>query len=144
VVTAVTSVPAISAEIADRVVDAARGRAGELGLAVCICVVDGGGNITALIRLDGASFLTATVATNKAITAAGLGVPTGDFAKFASQDPALLAGMSNQPNVAAFPGGVPLVVDGAVAGAIGVAGGRTAEDDVAVAEAGLAAFPTGG
>jgi glc operon protein GlcG len=139
-----TSVPTISAASADRVVDAARTRAGELGTAVCISVVDGGGNITALIRLDGASFFTATVATNKAITAAGLGVATGDFATFAVEDPALLAGMSNQPNAAAFPGGVPLVVDGAVAGAIGVAGGRTAADDVAVAAAGLAAFSTTG
>ena len=136
-----TTVPSLSAETARRMIDAAGRRAGELGAAVSIAVVDRGGNVIALLRLDGATFLASTIATNKAITAAGLGLPTGDFAKFAADDPALLAGMSNQPQVAAFPGGFPVLTGDGPAGAIGVAGGRTAEEDLAVAQAGLAAVP---
>ncbi len=135
-----SNVPALSADAAGGIVDASRRRAAALGTAACISVVDAGGSPVALLRLDGASFLTATVATNKAVAAAGLGVPTAEFATFAAADPALLAGMANQPNVAAFPGGVPLLAGGAIAGAVGVAGGRTAEEDVSIAEAGAAAF----
>jgi glc operon protein GlcG len=119
--------------------DAALAHAEELDVRVSIVIVDNGGNLKALVRMDGASFLATTVATNKAITSAGLGMATQDFAQFAAGNPVLLTGLSSQPNVAILPGGVPIYIDGAVAGAIGVSGGQAGEDQP-IAQAGLAAL----
>lgn len=130
------STPTISAQNALRVVEAALAHADELNVNVSVAVVDAGGNLKALARADNATFLTSTLATNKAITAAGLGAPTQVLAEFVGGNPALLAGLSSQPNVALIPGGVPITDNGVLVGAIGVAGGTQGEDHP-VAEAGL-------
>jgi len=131
----------ITARDARRVVDAALAKADSLGVAVSIAVVDSGGNLKELSRMDGATFMTPAVATNKAMTAAGLGLSTQDFAEFAGNNPVLLTGMATQPDTAVFPGGVPITVDGEIAGAVGVAGGPAGEDHP-IAEAGAGAMAT--
>ncbi|MCX4553534.1 heme-binding protein [Streptomyces sp. NBC_01387] len=133
-----TTSPVLSAEVARRVLDAALAQAANLKVAVTVAVVDSGGNLQTLARMDTATFWSTNVATHKAITAAGLGLPTVAFAKFAAQDPILLATMATQPGSALLPGGIPIFVDGAIAGAIGVAGGTKGEDEP-IAEAGAAA-----
>jgi glc operon protein GlcG len=138
-----TSVPTISLDDARRVLDAALAHATELGVAVSIVVTDTGGHVRASARMDGASFLSADLARTKAATAAGLGVNTHDFGQFVADIPLLLNGLSGQPGVSLLPGGVPVVVDGALAGAIGVAGGAGGEDHP-VASAGLAALVPAG
>jgi glc operon protein GlcG len=135
----VSSMPTISAKDVRRVLDAAVAHAETLNVRIAVAMVDSGGNLQALERMDNATFLATTLATHKAITAAGLGVSTTDFAKIAADNPVLLATMSTQPNSALLPGGVPVIVDGVVAGAIGVAGGTRGEDDP-IARAGLAAI----
>jgi glc operon protein GlcG len=134
-----TSTPTISTDDARRVLDAALEAASALGVGVCVAVVDQSGNLKALARMDGASFLTTALATNKAITSAGLGVSTSDFAQFAATNQVVLAGLSAQPNLLILPGGAPIMLDGSVAGAIGVAGGPRGED-APIAEAGVAAL----
>jgi glc operon protein GlcG len=134
----VTTAPILSAEVARRILDAALAKAVELNVAVTVAVVDGGGNVQTLARMDGATFWSTTVATHKAVTAAGLGVPTAAFGQVAAQDPILLATMAAQPGFALLPGGIPIFVGGAIAGAVGVAGGTKGEDEP-VAEAGVAA-----
>jgi uncharacterized protein GlcG (DUF336 family) len=123
-----------------RAIDAALAYAESAGAAVCVTVVDSGGNVLALARMDGASFLTATLAENKAMTAAGLGMATGDLAEFVGQNPLLLAAMTTQPPVTVLPGGVPVP-----GGAVGVAGGNSGEDHpiAEAAAAALAAAPVG-
>ncbi|WP_405913705.1 heme-binding protein [Streptomyces sp. NBC_00963] len=113
-------------------------QAAHLNVAVTVAVVDSGGNLQTLARMDGATFRATNVATHKAVTAAGLGVPTVAFGKFAAQDPVLLATMATQPGSALLPGGIPITVGGAIAGAIGVAAGTKGEDQP-IAEAGAAA-----
>jgi glc operon protein GlcG len=100
-----SSTSTISTGDARRVLDAALEHVSALGAEVCVAVVDQGGSLKVLIRMDGASFLTATLATNKAITAAGLGVSTMDFVAFAATNPVVLAGLSTQPNLAILPPG---------------------------------------
>jgi glc operon protein GlcG len=129
----------ITARDARRVVDAALAKAESLGVAVSIAVVDNGGNLKEVSRMDGATFMTPTVAANKAMTAAGLGLSTKDFAEFAGTNPVLLTGMATQPDTAVFPGGVPITVDGQLAGAVGVAGGPAGEDHP-IAETGAGAM----
>lgn len=133
-----STAPTISIRNARRLVDAALEHAETLGVEVGVAVVDQGGNVKALARMDGASFLQTTLATSKAVTAAGLGLPTDGLGQFLSGNPVLLAGLSTQPGIAVVPGGVPIVVDGVVVGAVGVAGGQGGEDGP-IANAGLAA-----
>jgi glc operon protein GlcG len=122
-----------------RALSAAQSQAEELGTEVCVVVVDAGGNLKALIRMDGALFLTFQLAQRKARTAAGLGVVTQDFAAAVSGSQALLAGLSAQPDIALLPGGMPIADDGAIIGGIGVAGGQRGEDHP-IAQAALAAL----
>ncbi|WP_433273437.1 heme-binding protein [Actinosynnema sp. CS-041913] len=134
-----STAPTISTRDARRLVDAALARAEQLGVQVGVVVVDQGGNVKALARMDGASFLQTPLATGKAVTAAGFGLPTDALGQFLSGNPVLLAGLSTQPGVAVIPGGVPIVVDGVVVGGVGVAGGQGGEDGP-IADAGLAAL----
>lgn len=124
----VSNAQAISINDALRALAAAQAQAAEMNVQACIVIVDSGGDVKALARMDGAPFLMNTLAQSKAVTAAGLGVATGDFAEAVSASPALLAGFSGQ-DIALLPGGVPLTVNGAIAGAIGVAGGTNGEDE---------------
>ncbi|MBB1156100.1 MULTISPECIES: GlcG/HbpS family heme-binding protein [Amycolatopsis] len=131
--------PAISAAQARRVIDKAVARAGELGAGVCVAVVDSGGNLKALHRMDGATFATVDLAVDKAATAAGYGMSTHALAEFASADPAVLAGLSNRPGFSLLPGALPLERGGAIAGAVGVSGSSRGEDEP-IAAAGVDAF----
>lgn len=138
-----TNLPTVSSEDARRVIDAALAKARELGAEVCVAVVDRGGNLQELKRTTRASFLTVRTATNKAVSAAGFGMPTGEFGKRAGNDPVLLSGISAQPDVALLPGGVPLVLDGSVAGGVGVSGGAGWTEDQPIAEAGALSVHSG-
>ncbi|MCX4749993.1 heme-binding protein [Kitasatospora sp. NBC_01287] len=130
--------PILSAAQARSILDAALAKAQALKTPVAVVVVDPGGNPQTLARMDGATFWATTVATHRAVTAAGLGVPTIDFGKAAAGDPVLLATMAAQPGFALLPGGLPIYLDGTIAGAVGVAGGVSGEDQP-IAEAGAAA-----
>lgn len=134
-----TSAPTISAAEARRVIDAAFAHAEELGVGVCVAVVDSGGNVKALTRMDGATFATTTLAVDKAATAAGYGMSTQALAELASSNATILAGLSNRPGFSLLPGALPIERDGAVAGAVGVSGGSRGEDEP-IAAAGLAAL----
>lgn len=70
--------------------------------------------------------------------AAAIGMPPDDFFAAIEQDPAAVASFANRPGLALIAGGLPVLADGEVAGAIGVAGAMTAAEDRAIAEAGLA------
>jgi uncharacterized protein GlcG (DUF336 family) len=91
--------------------------------------------------MDGATFLATALAASKASTAAGTGMSTHEFAEVLSGTPVLLAGMSSQPSVCILPGGAPIAIDGAIVGAIGVAGAPAAAEQE-IAYAGLAALAT--
>jgi uncharacterized protein GlcG (DUF336 family) len=134
-----TGTVSLSTQYARRVIDAALAHAEELGVSVSISVVDDAGHLKAFARMDGSSFFSNGLATNKAITSAGLGAATQDFMEFAAGIPPLLAGLSAQPNTVILPGGAPITIDGVLVGAIGVAGGKGGEDHP-IAQAGLAAL----
>jgi uncharacterized protein GlcG (DUF336 family) len=125
---------------AQTVLEAARAKATEIGVPMNIAVVDDGGNLAAFARMDDAWLGSIDIAQNKAYTARAFDMPTKDLAPLA-QPGAPLYGIeaSNHGRLIVFAGGIPLVVGGRVAGAIGVSGGSV-EQDQEVAEAGVAAF----
>jgi uncharacterized protein GlcG (DUF336 family) len=125
----------ISAELAQKMVDAALAKANAIGVAANVAILDDGGNLKAFSRMDGAPILSIEIAQNKAY-AALFGLPTQDFFNFIQGEPSLLAGVPQAARVAAYGGGFPVKVDGAIVGAIGVSGG-TMQNDIDCAEAAL-------
>jgi len=124
---------------ARRVASAAEGKALELGCAVTITVTDAGGHVRAQTRQDGARFGTVNVSANKAFTAAAFGAPTKILAGL-TQPGQDLFGFADAAGgrIAIFPGGMPLVRDEEIVGAIGISGGSV-DQDQGIADAGAAA-----
>lgn len=125
---------------ARRVIAAAEKEAEEIGQPMNIAVADGGGNLVAHVRMDGAWVGSIDISINKAFTSRAFDIATKELAEH-SQSGGQFFGIhaSNGGRVMIFAGGIPLKRDGKVVGAIGVSGG-SGEQDHAVAEAGSAAF----
>ena len=122
-------------EGAQKLLSAAIAKAREINVPQCICIVDSGGHLLTMGRMDGAFALSFETALRKAKTAAAYGIPTGGIA------PALelkLAIGTDGQRINLF-GGLPVIVDGHVVGAIGVGSG-TGEQDREVAAAALGAI----
>lgn len=100
-----------------------------------IAVVDEGGNLMALERLDGTFAAGATISIGKARTAALFRKPTRVFEELINKGRTAMAAVDFTPLI----GGVPIVVNGDVVGAIGVSGAASAQEDEEVALAGAAA-----
>lgn len=106
---------------------------------VTIAIVDEGGHLLWLRRLDGAAPVSAEIATSKARTAA-----LGHRESKVYED-VIRQGRTaflSAPLTAMLEGGVPIVVDGDVIGAVGVSGVKS-DQDAAVARAGIAAVVAG-
>ena len=125
---------------ARRVIVAAEKKAIEIGQPMNIAVADEGGNLVALVRMDGAWIGSIDISIKKAFTARAFDISTKDLATH-SQSGGQFFGIhaSNDGRVMIFAGGIPLKKDGKVVGAIGVSGG-SGEQDHTVAEAGEVAF----
>src|ERR1700686_3868941 len=132
----------ISAELAQKMENAAVAKATELGVTENVAILDDGGNLKAFSRMDGAPILSIVMAQNKAYTAL-FGVSTQDFFDFIQGDPSLLAGIPALPRVAAWGAGVPIKVNGEIVGAIGISGAPAVQNDVDCAQAALALLPAG-
>lgn len=121
-------------------IDGAESKAGELGIAVVIAVLDGGGHLKAFKRMDGAVLGSIDVALRKAKTAVlfqASSEAVWEYCKPGAPAPGLEL---SSGGLAPFGGGVPLrTPDGAILGALGISGGAVAQD-MQVAQAGLAAF----
>ncbi len=116
----------ITREAADALVAATSTAARDIGIRATIAVTDAGGHLVAFARDDGAPFLTANVAIDKAWTAASFGLPTHVWADVIANPQ--VASLAHQPRLVAVGGGVPIVVDGRVVGGVGVSGGNAQQD----------------
>jgi uncharacterized protein GlcG (DUF336 family) len=108
---------------------AAREKAEEIGVPMVIAVVDAGGNLVALQRMNGALLVSIDIATNKAYTAVAVKLPTDDLAGV-SQPGQPLFGIHNADGgrIVIFGGGIPLTQQDEIIGGIGVSGGSVEED----------------
>lgn len=130
----------ISLEDAKKVIEAGEQKANEIGCPMDIAVVDAGGNLKSHVRMDGAFVGSITISINKAYTAIAFQCQTRDLTDDTRPDGPIF-GLSDAHGgrLVIFPGGIPLVRDGDIVGAIGVSTGSV-EQDQEVAEAGAAAF----
>ena len=102
-----------------------------------IAVVDAGGHTIALERLDGTFPAGSDISIGKARTAALFRKPTSTFEKIIRDGRTPMIALDD---FTPLQGGVPLVVDGTVVGAIGVSGAASAQQDEELANAGAEAF----
>jgi uncharacterized protein GlcG (DUF336 family) len=129
--------PGISLDFAKKVVAAAEAEAVKKGWQMVIAVVDSGGRLVAFERMDNAQLASIDIAISKAVTANAVKRPTKalqDSVAPGSSTPR----MSGLPGITPIDGGLPIMVDGKIVGAIGAAGGA-ANQDGEIAAAGLAA-----
>ncbi|MDQ7827873.1 MAG: heme-binding protein [Armatimonadota bacterium] len=124
-------------------VEAARAEAVRLGVALGIAVVDAAGHPVVVVRMDGAIFLAPELALKKAFTAAAFRRPTSAIApRLTTSDFWMQAPAVAQGRILASGGGVPLLVDGTLVGAVGTSGGTSEQDDLC-AQAAAAAVAGG-
>jgi len=118
---------------------AGEAKAASFGVAYNIAVVDAGGALVAFSRQDGALIGSIELAIGKAVTARIFDKRTADLATMA-QPGAPLYGIqqTNDGKVVIFGGGLPIMIDSTIIGAVGASAG-TVEQDIAVAEAAAAA-----
>lgn len=120
-----------------RLIEGARAKANEIGVPMCIAVVDESGNLIAFERMDGGKITSVTIAQDKAFTAGAARKATHDYN--AACVPGNLAfgihtAMGGRLSVVG--GGLPVLIDGDVVGGIGISSG-TPQQDMECAQAGL-------
>lgn len=132
--------PEITLQQADKVIESALKKARELDLKMNIAVVDGGANLKAFRRMDGAWLGSIDIAVRKARTARLFDMNTGEIGKLSQPGESLYNIEHSNGGLITFPGGIPLKTgNGEIIGGIGVSG-STVENDHAVAEAGASAL----
>ena len=130
--------PPITLEQAKKALAGAEAEAGKNKWNVVITVLDSGGNIVAVHRMDGAQFGSLEVAREKAYSAVAFRRPTKVFEDLVAQGGANLR-LLRLTGANPLEGGLPIVADGKIIGAIGVSGG-TSQQDAQIARAGLEAM----
>ncbi len=130
----------ITLDEAKLMLSAAEAKAASLGIPYNIAVVDAGGRLVAFVRQDGALIGSIDLAIDKAVTARIFDKTTSELASLAQPGNALFGIQeSNAGKVVIFGGGIPVVFDGGIVGAVGASAGTVAQD-IAVAEAAIAAL----
>jgi glc operon protein GlcG len=128
--------PFLSLENAKQIADACEERAISDNWNVVIAILDGGGHLVYLRKMDGTQIGSVEVAQAKAKSAVYFKRPTKVFEDLVNAGNTRILSL---PNAVALEGGIPIFKDGVCIGAIGVSG-VTSEQDAIIAEAGLEAL----
>src|SRR5215813_5876075 len=129
----------LTLEDAKQMLSAAEAKATSLGIPYCVAVVDAGGHLVAFVRQDGALIGSVDLAIDKAATARIFDKTTSDLATLAQPGKPLFGIQESNAGKVVIGGGVPVVLDGTIVGAVGASAG-TVEQDIAVAEAAITAL----
>jgi len=130
--------PPVTLEQAKKIMAGAEAEARKNSWPVVIAILDSGGNLVMLQRLDGAQWGSVEVAKSKAYSAVAFRRPTKVFQDALAQGGGNLR-LLGLTGASVLEGGIPIMVDGRIAGAIGVSG-VTSEQDAQIARAGLEAL----
>jgi uncharacterized protein GlcG (DUF336 family) len=117
---------------ARQIADQALADAARLGVRISVAVADEAGALLTFVRMDGATRLSARTAVAKTQTVILTGKATLDLGQEWREDlavePELFYGMIARPDVVPFGGGVPVRIDGRLAGAVAVSGATSVQD----------------
>lgn len=128
--------PLLTLEAAKVMLAASEAKARELSLAMTIAIVDDGGHLLALARMDGVHAGTIDVALAKAKSSVMFKRPTSKFAEAMTSG---AIGLLALPHVVPFAGGLPLMSGASLVGAVGASGASPDKDEL-VATAAVAVF----
>ena len=120
-------------------IQAGHAKALELDIAVSVSVVDEGGRLIALGRMDRCRPMSVDISINKAYTAASFQVPTSDLSGVSGQSWFQSLIVSSGGKIMAVAGGLPVLGEPLVVGAVGVSGG-TEDQDLQCCRAAVAAY----
>jgi uncharacterized protein GlcG (DUF336 family) len=126
----------IGLDLALTILAAVRAAAAREGIPAALAVCDRAGNMVAFTRMDGAPLGASELAVNKAHTAALWEMRTGEFQR-STQPDGVDWGLNTSAGgrIVVYAGGVPVHVDGALVGAVGMSGGTGEQDEACVLEA---------
>jgi len=127
--------PMLTLEDCRKITAAAEVEARKNNWNVCIAILDDGGHLLHLARMDGASPANARIAIEKGRTAAETRRSTALWQERIAKRPELL----NMPQVTPVQGGLPIMSDGVCVGAVGISGVQSHEDEQ-IAAAGIKAI----
>lgn len=125
----------ISYASATALVAVAVAKAEATGINAVVSVIDTQGSLTAYGSMDGAVHLAIAASQAKAYTAL-MGLGSGDLAEAMKDQPPQMTSLISFDRIVMLGGGLPIIIDGDVVGAIGVGGGSM-EQDIACAQAAL-------
>ena len=132
-----TSVLQLSSNTAMQLAKSALTSCQSKGYKVTVTVVDTAGNVQAQLRADGAGTHTLESSRKKAFTAMSMKQPTAKLMKLIADKPFLQPLKDMDENLLLLAGGLPIVIDQRIVGAIGVGGAPGGHLDVQCAEAAI-------
>ena len=114
---------------ANRVVEGAIAAATEMGIKINVAVVDAGGRLLAFNRMDGAIWAGSYGSQGKAVASAAFGRSSGELQE--RSDTPIVRGILAAEGGHGIPsqGGLPIIRNGVVEGAVGVGGGSSQQDE---------------
>ena len=114
-----------------RMISASVQKAEELGIRVCISILDPRGDIIAVTRMDGALWRTVPISQGKAAASAAWDMPSGDFKDRWDQPVVRALSMMENGRLIPWQGALPIRrEDGTLVGAIGVSGAKPDQDEL--------------
>lgn len=123
----------ISIHSANKMIEAAHSKAGEIGFAITVTIVDESGIQKAFGRMDNAPLISVKSSLKKALTAVGFGISSGQsWLDFIKEDPILREGAHDFDDFTFLGGGSPIIIEGKLVGAIGISGGHYKQDEECV------------
>jgi uncharacterized protein GlcG (DUF336 family) len=110
-------------------------KAQDMDLSVCISIFDAAGNEVATVKMDGAFAVSPTFARAKAVTSATLGMQTDQIAQYSGEGKPYY-GVENLEGgrFSTIAGGVPIMLNGKLAGGVGVGGSTDTNQDLEIAK----------
>lgn len=122
----------LNLEVADKLTSAAFDFARQQGLKLSVAVLDAGGHVLRVSRMDGCNFLSPDIARGKAYGAVAWKMPSADLGqRFTTPGAASgMVGISGQ-RIVPVQGALPIWSDGRCVGSIGVSGARSDQDEEA-------------
>ncbi len=137
-------IPKLELEDVKKILAGSEAEARRIGVDMDIAVVDDGGHLLGFYRMDRAKVTSIQIAMDKAFTSAGTRKTTREYRSVGAPDgPAFGIHASNQGRFTIFGGGVPIMIRGECAGAVGCSSGSP-EQDEQVAQAGIDALLNAG
>ncbi len=129
---------AVKLDDARKIIDAGLAKAKEMGVTISIVVVNDEAHVISLSRMDGAGFLTPDIALGKAGAAAAFKRSSAEIQTAAESRQAFFSGIATlaHGHFLAGMGGLPILKDKQVLGAVGVSGAKP-EQDQEIAQVGI-------